>query len=156
MTWQEVVDEPTLQDLPFKIETNEYGQVVMSPASNRHGRFQTRIAVILDGELTEGEVLTECSVQTIKGVKVADVAWISSEFLDEHGYETPYQRAPELCIEVVSSSNSRIEMTDKLDLYFQAGAKEVWFCSATGVFRFFARESELAGSTLFPNFPKSI
>jgi hypothetical protein len=33
MTWHEVVSNPDFAGLPFKIETNEFGQVVMSPAS---------------------------------------------------------------------------------------------------------------------------
>ncbi len=30
MNWAEVVAHPSLQDLPFKIETNENGQIVMT------------------------------------------------------------------------------------------------------------------------------
>ena len=35
-------------------------------------------------------------------------------------------RAPELCIEVVSPSNSRKEMSEKTRAYLAAGAHEVW------------------------------
>jgi Uma2 family endonuclease len=35
-------------------------------------------------------------------------------------------RAPELCIEVVSPSNSRQEMREKIDAYLATGAEEVW------------------------------
>ncbi len=38
MNWQEVCREPTLQNLPFKIELNRYGQVVMSPAEMEEKR----------------------------------------------------------------------------------------------------------------------
>ena len=34
--------------------------------------------------------------------------------------------APELCVEIVSPSNSREEMRIKTDLYLEAGAQEVW------------------------------
>ena len=37
-------------------------------------------------------------------------------------------RAPEICIEVLSLSNSPAEMNEKRDLYFEAGAHEVWIC----------------------------
>ena len=30
MQWAEVLQDPSLQDLPYKIELNEWGQVVMS------------------------------------------------------------------------------------------------------------------------------
>ena len=36
MQWQEVVNDPSLQDLPYNIEMNEYGKIIMSPASNKH------------------------------------------------------------------------------------------------------------------------
>ncbi|RME59856.1 Uma2 family endonuclease, partial [Candidatus Parcubacteria bacterium] len=33
MKWSEVLADPTLQDLPYKIELNEWEQIVMTPAS---------------------------------------------------------------------------------------------------------------------------
>lgn len=36
MRWQDVIRHPSLQDLLFKIELNEYGKIEISPASNRH------------------------------------------------------------------------------------------------------------------------
>lgn len=33
MNWQEVCEHPSLQDLPFKIELNQWGQVMMSPTT---------------------------------------------------------------------------------------------------------------------------
>src|SRR5205823_13674111 len=35
-------------------------------------------------------------------------------------------RAPEICIEVVSPSNSVKELSEKREAYFAAGAQEVW------------------------------
>jgi hypothetical protein len=34
--WHEVVDDPALQDLPYKVETSRRSQLVLSPHSNRH------------------------------------------------------------------------------------------------------------------------
>ena len=34
MDWLEVCQNKALQDLPFKIELNEWGQITMTPASN--------------------------------------------------------------------------------------------------------------------------
>lgn len=33
MRWSEVIDNPVLQNLPFKIELNRFGNILMSPAS---------------------------------------------------------------------------------------------------------------------------
>jgi len=132
MQWSDVLADPTLQDLPYKIELNEYGKIVMTPASNKHGNVQVHIARKLWESLKAGEVITECSVETDKGVKVADVAWCSLEFIGRHGLETPYPEAPEICVEIVSPSNSRREMEEKAGLYFARGAKEVWIVSEAG------------------------
>ena len=43
MNWQEVCEDRSLQDLPFKIELNEYGQIVMSPASNEQGDHERHV-----------------------------------------------------------------------------------------------------------------
>jgi hypothetical protein len=84
MTWQEVLERPELQDLPFKIELNEKGKVEMSPATNMHGLLQMMIGSILMQRLPDGVSLSECSVQTLKGVKVADVVWASRGFVLEY------------------------------------------------------------------------
>lgn len=41
-------------------------------------------------------------------------------------------RAPELCVEIVSPSNSRQEMAEKIALYLDAGAGEVWIVFEDG------------------------
>ena len=44
MNWQAICDNPLFQDMPFKFETNRWGKIEMSPATNRHGFFQILIA----------------------------------------------------------------------------------------------------------------
>jgi len=44
MQWSDVLNDKSLSNLPYKIELNEYGQIVMSPASNQHGFLQVEIA----------------------------------------------------------------------------------------------------------------
>ena len=143
MQWSEVIDSPYFKNLPFKIELNRYGKVEMTPASNKHGRLQFQIGTLLESKLKKGEVLTECSVQTTDGVKVADVAWCSKAFIKQYGYETPYSQAPELCIEIVSPSNSKEEMTNKVQLYLQAGAKEVWIVWENGIVDYYDQTGKL-------------
>jgi len=126
MEWSEVISNPLLQNLPFKIELNKWGKILMSPASNLHGRIQGYITANVLGKLPSGEVITECSIYTSDGVKVADIAWLSDEFIAEYQYTTPYPKAPEICVEIVSPSNSKVEIQDKVDLYLSKGAIEVW------------------------------
>jgi len=156
MNWPEVLADPTLRDLPYKIELNEHGSIVMTPASNRHSRLQFRLGQRVAEVTTGGEVMVECSIDTPKGVKVADVAWLSDAFLAAHGEETPYTAAPELCVEVVSPSNSAAEIEEKKGLYFAKGAKEVWLCDEDGRVEFFTAEGPVDKSALFEAMPRQI
>lgn len=75
MDWTSVINDPLLKDLPFKIELNKWGKILMSPASNMHGCLQFEIGVKLRDALKgRGKIITECSIQASQGVKVADVA----------------------------------------------------------------------------------
>ncbi len=147
MQWSEVIDNPYFKNLPFKIELNRYGKVEMTPASNKHGRLQSLIGTLLERKLKKGEALTECSVQTTDGVKVADVAWCSKAFIKQYGYQTPYSHAPELCVEIVSPSNSKEEMINTLQLYLHAGAEEVWIVWENGVVDYYGKTGKLEQST---------
>ena len=142
-TWRQVVNNPYLRDLPFKLELNEEGKVefAMIPATNRHSYWQFRIGVMLERALG-GEALVECSILTGKGVKVADVVWCSPAFLTRHGYETPYTQAPELCIEVASPSNTADELAKKTRLYLEAGAVEVWIVREDGTVELYGPEGQ--------------
>ena len=156
MNWQDVLEHPSLQDLPFKIELNEWGQIVMSPASNKHGFYQGELTSGLKQALPAGRVITECSIDTPKGTKVADLAWASDAFFERYRFETPYPRAPEICVEIRSPSNTTAEMEEKIMLYLAKGAQEVWIGDLEGRLTFHGNEGELERSTLTPNFPSQI
>jgi Uma2 family endonuclease len=138
MDWASVISNPYLKDLPFKIELNKWGKILMTPASNHHGILQSEAVFYLRSKLPDGRVIAECSINTDDGVKVADVAWASTEFIQRNGESTPYQEAPEICIEIVSPSNSREEMDEKIDLYLSRGAVEVWICQDDGTVAHFS------------------
>ena len=52
----------------------------------------------------------------------ADVAWASDEFIARFGYETPYPKAPEICVEITSPSNAPAEIEHKIELHLATGA----------------------------------
>jgi Uma2 family endonuclease len=131
MQWADVIDNPYLKDLPFKIELNRWGKIEMSPADNRHGFAQVDIATELKRR-RGGRVLVECSISTEDGVRVADVAWVSNRRLKEIGGQTPFAKAPEICVEIKSPSNSWAEMHLKAGHYLAAGALEVWIVTLDG------------------------
>lgn len=155
--WREVIEHPSLRDLPFKIETNEWGEIVMTPATVGQSKYQAHVIKWFDRFATGGDVLPECPIQTCEGVKVADVAWGTTEFFSRNTGDMPsLPECPEIVVEVRSPSNTCEEMERKRKLYFEKGAKEVWFCDKEGDMHFFAAEGKLERSLLFKQFPEHI
>jgi Uma2 family endonuclease len=152
MKWSEVLASPYLRNLPFKIEMNRFGQILMSPASNYHGTLQNQVARNIEKKHKGGTVINECSIATSDGVKVADVAWASDEFIQEFGFETPYPKAPEICVEIVSPINSKSEIKFKVELYLAKGALEVWIINQEKEIRYYSYEGEIKKSKLIPRF----
>lgn len=150
--WRQVVADKTLADLPFKIETNRNGQIVMSPAKAIHARFQGEIAALLKRALG-GVVYTECPIATPQGIKVADVAWSSTGFATRHEGEDAFSVAPELCVEIRSPSNAMAELLGKVRLYLDAGAREVWLVSEDGKVEFHDVNGQLPRSSFGVDVP---
>jgi len=98
--------------------------VLMTPASFYHGQLQGRLCQKL--ATLGGETLIEVGIATPEGVFVPDLAWASVQFASQHAGEIVLTQAPELCIEVLSPSNSAKEMEEKRAAYLAAGANEVW------------------------------
>lgn len=136
MRWAELVADPSLRDLPYKIEINLWGKVEMTPASFWHGRLQASIATQLAGQLPHGESLTEVPILTDIGVRVPDVAWASKAYLTANADASPAPRAPEICVEIVSPSNTDDEIRQKVRAYLAAGAQEVWIVTEGGSISF--------------------
>ena len=133
--WHEVLVDPSLKDLPYKIEINAWGKVEMSPASNRHGRLQAFISAEFARQLPGGIIITECSILTRIGIRVPDVVWGSESFMKDFGEITPYMQAPEICVEIISPSNVEAEIQAKTAAYLAVGAREVWIVSESGAIR---------------------
>ncbi len=155
--WERLCADPQMAGLPFKVETTLEGKIIMSPASLRHASLQSNIVVILHALAREsgagGEVMSECPVVTADGVKVPDVAWLSPAQSIAFAGKAAAPEAPDICIEVKSPSNSKKEMEGKRDLYFGAGAKEVWMCDGQGMLTVWSAAGILRRSRIFATFP---
>ena len=116
--------------------------------------------LLADRELAkiESRVLTECPLSTADGVRAADVAWVSQQRLKELGNRSCFPHAPEICVEVLSPGNTDAEIREKMALYFDAGAGEVWLCETSGDMKFFssAEAPPMTASKLCPDFPAQI
>ena len=157
--WAELQGDPLLANIEGRIETDRYGQIIMSPPpAPSHGSFQLEIGHLLRQLLPKGRTLTECPISTADGVKAADVAWASPECMRELGNRLCFLRAPEICVEVLSPRNTEAEIAEKSALYFDAGAREVWICESSGTMRFKAKAGQnlLKASKLCPKFPLQV
>lgn len=156
MNWQEVCADRNLADLPYKIELNERGQVIMSPARLIHSGYQAKIIKTLIKLVDYGEVIPEFAIGTTKGTKVPDIVWCSEELWNQVKFLPESTTAPEICIEVLSPTNTDQEMDEKKKLYFEQGAKEVWICNEQGEVKFFNPRGAMKQSQEIPAFPTQI
>jgi Uma2 family endonuclease len=158
--WAELCTDPLWVSIDGKIETDRYGQVIMHPpADPAHGGLQADLAVLLSKFAPTGKIIVECPVSTSEGVKVPDVVWMSKTRFVTVGGKSALTAAPEICIEVLSPSNTRNEIEEKRRLYFEAGAGEVWLCELDGRLRFFlstAPARTARRSALCPDMPARI
>jgi Uma2 family endonuclease len=136
--WTEILADPFLAKLPYRIETDQHGHILMSPPpAPLHGRRQMNIGILLHQLLPHGQIVSECPLSTAGGVKAVDVAWVAPERSENIDDLTVFERAPDICIEILSPSNSASEIDEKCALYFDAGAVEVWVCDLDGSITFF-------------------
>lgn len=155
LTWEEICHDSRFQDLPYKIETNARGQIVMSPTYQYHGALQAEIAGLLR-EALSGRTVTESAVATTDGKKVVDVAWYSAERWDRVKDALDAPIAPEIAVEILSPGNTVEELAQKRLLYFEAGAEEVWICDEEGQITFYDENGEREVSRRVSSFPTEI
>ncbi len=157
--WGELLADAGLAKVEGRIETDRHGHILMTPPpAPRHGSFQSEVAHLLRTLIPHGRVLTECPISTADGVKAADVAWASVEVVRDLGNRACFPRSPELCVEVLSPGNTEAEILEKVALYFDAGAREVWLCETSGGMKFLASATgrPLKQSRLCPQFPRRV
>jgi Uma2 family endonuclease len=151
--WTELNNDPSLRDLPYKIELNAWGSIEMSPTSFQHSRMQGYVAGELARQLPEGSVLIELAIITDIGVRVPEVAWGSVAYVESQKRSTPATRAPEICVEVLSPSSSDVEIREKTRAYLKAGAQEVWIVTETGDWPVFTAEREQVATAFAVRLP---
>ena len=50
--------------------------------------------------------LSECPISTIDGVQAIDVGWYTGERFRQVRHQQAFERAPEICVEVISPGNA--------------------------------------------------
>jgi Uma2 family endonuclease len=152
--WRQLADNPVVAAIPCKVELNEKGVIEVSPPTTQHAFIQGFLTRELARQRPEGTTLPECPVETEIGMRVPDVVWASPEFMTQHRNEKQFRAAPDLCIEVLSLTNTRIEMVEKTAAYLAAGAKEVWIVGEDGVPEIHTSAGRVSVSTLGFELPR--
>jgi len=153
--WNEIVKQFERVDTDgWIIETNQYGQILMSPLPE--GAHQYRGSIItelLGAYFPDHRAFYENPVLTDLGVKNADVVLVGPDQSEQAFGSKALTPAPEICVEILSPSNTQEEIDEKRAAYLRAGAKEVWICDRNDRMTFFADSGQLGGSRLCPDFP---
>ena len=152
--WQQLAADPLVAAIPYKIELNEKGAIEVSPPTTRHAFLQAFVSHELRLQRPDGTTFTECPVETEIGVRVPDVVWASPEFMRSHGAESEFRAGPDLCVEVLSPTNTRAEIGEKVAAYLAAGAREVWVVGEDGVPEIHTSDGRMAASRLGFDLPR--
>ena len=156
MNCKEVCESSELQNLPFKLELNKDGEVVMNAVQVNHALFTGKIIHFLEIHLPKGYSLPEFPVMTSDNVKSLDVVWISGERLEQVKGLVAANISPEICVEVKSPHNTWKKLYEKAQLYFEQSALEVWFCNEKGEMTFTNLDGLVQYSELAPTFPQQL
>jgi Uma2 family endonuclease len=156
MKWDQLCDDPALENIPYRVELARHGQLVLSPRRSYHSIFQSRIIRHLNQLLPEGEAMPECPIATEDGTVVADVAWASATKVKRNFDLPSWAESPEIVVEVLSPSNAEEEIRNKRNAVFARGAAEFWVCDRQGSVEFFGPGGGLTKSRLCPLFPYRI
>lgn len=138
------------------------------PAGTLHGVIANRISAFLTlfvmennlGEVTAAETGFKLLNQSTVG---ADVAFISRENLAKYGVpDSFFPTAPDLAVEVVSSSNTSEEISTKVEDYLISGSRLVWIVypkrkvvvvyHTNSPVRFLHENEKLDGEDVLPGF----
>lgn len=142
--WRSVLVDPSLDDLPegYRVELDQFGELIVSPRpTNRHQIFAALVCDQLRDALQGFASAGELSISTVIGVRVPDGFWSADASL--WAVDEPASRAPEICIEVASPSNSTAWLARKADAFIAAGAQEVIVVAVDGCSaRYFHKDGE--------------
>ena len=157
--WNDFLADPELLRRPERIEIDAFGHFLMSPPPDAlHRKQGFRITALLEAFLPGDGAYPEQSILTPEGIRIADAIWIKPSRLHElsGAPNQPLSPAPDICVEILSPSDTEAEIDQKRALYFAAGAREVWICDRDSQIRFFAPQGQVERSALCPKFPTRI
>jgi Uma2 family endonuclease len=139
---------PFEEDSPVLYELSEFGEWIVTPRpTHEHQHVASAVAFQLTTRLGPSAA-TEVSVITDRGIRAPDVVWMpAARWLEVKG-QNPLPFAPDVCVEVLSPSNTRQEIQMKVSAYLRAGAREAILVGLKGQVEFFGPKGKLEASAL--------
>lgn len=152
-----------------RLELHKGEVVAVSRPNWEHGEIAINIGFLIKQFLkskpigrvaTESGVITERGPDTLRG---PDVSFMSKERMPLDKRMNEYASVtPDLCVEVLSPSNTRAELNEKMAEYFSTGARMIWVVDpderSVTIYeqpdegRVFKGRSTLSGGQVLPGF----
>jgi Uma2 family endonuclease len=139
---------PFEEDSPVLYELSEFGEWIVTPRpTHEHQQGAAEIVIQLVRQLGP-RAATEVAVITDRGIRAPDVVWMpAARWLEVKG-QNPLPFAPDVCVEVLSPSNTRQEIQMKVSAYLRGGAREAIVVGLRGEVEFFGPKGRLEPSAL--------
>jgi Uma2 family endonuclease len=127
MTFPEFEQLPDPQSYRYELR---HGELIQVPFPKlKHSRIQKRLYdVVEQAAAGAGSAYVELGFRALPDgeYRRADVAWVSKGRWAEQDQEGYFRGAPDIVIEVLSPSNTMVEMLDKEKLCLENGSAEFW------------------------------
>lgn len=123
--FEQLPDTP--QGFPYELRHGELVQV--PPPSRKHYLTQRRMQQFLSNAAgAAGEVGMEMPFRPLPEYEYwqADVAFVSRTRWDQSPIEKHLDSAPDLVVEVLSPSNTAVEILDRRNICLENGSREFW------------------------------
>ena len=141
-------ERPYVEDDPNCYELDEFGEWIVSPRPTpRHQRLASVVAFQLATQLGP-DAATEVSIYTDRGIRAPDVVWMPATRWLAAKAQNPLAFVPDVCVEVLSPSNTRREILMKVGAYLRGGAREAIVVGLKGEVEFFGPGGTLEASAL--------
>lgn len=143
--WQALAADP---DSPDHFELNQFGELIVSPKpTTGHQAVASEVAYQLRVRLGP-RAATDVSIVTDRGVRAPDVVWMPGERWLACKGQSPLEIVPDVCVEVLSPSNTRAEIEMKIGAYLRGGAREVVVVGLKGEIEIFGPQGKRGASAL--------
>lgn len=127
MTFEEFAQLPWPGDERYELRDGE--MIRVPPPILGHSKIQETVRRLLDRAAAgAGTVFIELGFRprTEREYRIADVAYTANERLARMDTNGHFEGSPELIVEVISPSNTAVEMAEKRALYLETGCLEFW------------------------------